>query len=120
MFSSDTKEKNSGHVDITNFEDDTVHRMLLYIYTDSLENLQFECTSKLYAAADKYQILSLKSRCSSFLKENLHPTNACGALVLAVLHNDDDLKSSAQDYNLRQPKQGFFSQERERFHEHSS
>ncbi|GBM91669.1 hypothetical protein AVEN_180048-1 [Araneus ventricosus] len=59
MFSSDMKEKNSGYVDITDFEDDIVHRMLLYVYTDSLEDLQFESASKLYTIADKYLILSL-------------------------------------------------------------
>ncbi|GBM75418.1 TD and POZ domain-containing protein 2 [Araneus ventricosus] len=111
MFSHDMKEKNSGHVDITDFEDDTIHRMLLYIYADSLEGLQFESASKLYVAADKYEILSLKNRCSSFLKENLCPENACDVLVLADLHNDDDLKSSVQDYILRQRKEVFCSQE---------
>ncbi|GBM75421.1 Speckle-type POZ protein [Araneus ventricosus] len=111
MFSHEMKEKNCRYVDITDFEDETVHRMLQYIYTDSMENLQFENASKLYAAADKYQILSLKNMCSSFLKEILCPTNACDALVLAVLHNDDDLKSSVQDYVLRQRKQVFCSQE---------
>ncbi|GBM09730.1 TD and POZ domain-containing protein 2 [Araneus ventricosus] len=111
MFSHDMKEKNSGHVDITDFEDDTVHRMLLYIYTDSLEDLQFESASKLYTIADKYQIPALKISCSSFLKENLCPKNACDALVLADLHNDDDLKSSVRDYILRQRKQVFCSEE---------
>ncbi|GBM91666.1 Speckle-type POZ protein-like B [Araneus ventricosus] len=88
MFSHDMKEKSSGHVDITDFEDDTVHRMLLYIYADSLEGLQFGSASKLYVAADKYEILSLKSRCSSFMKANLCPENACDVLVLADLHSD--------------------------------
>ncbi|GBM70523.1 TD and POZ domain-containing protein 1 [Araneus ventricosus] len=111
MLSSDMKEKNSGHVDIIDFEDDTIHRMLLFIYTDSLEDLQFEKAFKFYAAAEKYEILSLKSGCSSFLKKNLCPTNACDVLVLADLHNDDDLKTAVQDYILGQCKQIFLSQE---------
>ncbi|GBM91665.1 TD and POZ domain-containing protein 5 [Araneus ventricosus] len=111
MFSHDMKEKNCGYVDITDFEDDTVHRMLQYIYTDSLEDMRYESARKLYSIADKYQILSLKCGCSSFLKENLCPTNACDALVLADLHNDDELKSVVQDYILRQRKQIFSSQE---------
>ncbi|GBN07321.1 Speckle-type POZ protein [Araneus ventricosus] len=110
MFSDDMKEKNSGYVDITDLEDDTVHRMLLYIYTDSLEDLQVASAAKLYEAADKYAILPLRSLCSSFLKENLRPSNACRVLVLADLHNDDDLKSSVQDYILKQHKQIFYSQ----------
>ncbi|GBN07327.1 TD and POZ domain-containing protein 1 [Araneus ventricosus] len=111
MFSHDMKEKISGHVDITDFEDDTVHRMLLFIYTAVTDDLHLESASKLYAAADKYHILTLKSRCSSFLKENLCPANACGILVLADLHNDDDLKSVVEDYILEQRKQIFSSQE---------
>ncbi|CAL1295025.1 unnamed protein product [Larinioides sclopetarius] len=115
MFSHDMKEKNSGYVDITDFDDETVHRMLLYIYTDTLEGLQFESASKLYKIADKYQILSLKSKCSTFLKENLCPTNACDALVLADVHNDNDLKTAVQDYILLQHKQVFCSEEWEHF-----
>ncbi|KAF8787840.1 Protein maternal effect lethal 26 like protein [Argiope bruennichi] len=111
LFSSDMREKNSGHVDITDFENDTIHRMLLYMYTDSLEDLQFESAFELYKAADKYQILSLKSRCSSFLKESLCPSNACEMLILADLHSDDDLKGVVQEYILRQNKQFFCSQE---------
>ncbi|GBN92529.1 Speckle-type POZ protein [Araneus ventricosus] len=100
MFSHDMKEKNSGHVHITDLENDTVHRMLLFIYTDFLEDLQFESASKLYVAADKYEILSLKSRCSSFLKDNICPTKACDVLILADLHQDEDLKSFVQGYIL--------------------
>ncbi|GBL89402.1 Speckle-type POZ protein [Araneus ventricosus] len=98
MFMNDMKETNSGHVDITDFEADTVNRMLLYIYTDCLEDLHFESASKLYTIADKYEILSLRSRCSSFLQDNLRPTNACDVLILADRHQDDDLKSAVQDY----------------------
>ncbi|GBM91667.1 TD and POZ domain-containing protein 2 [Araneus ventricosus] len=115
MFSSDKKEKTSGYVDIISFEAETIHRMLLYIYTDSMENLQFEDASKLYEAADKCEILSLKSRCSSFMKENLCPENACDVLVLAYLHKDDDLKCSVQDYILGQREEFFCSQEWKNF-----
>ncbi|XP_055941850.1 speckle-type POZ protein homolog [Argiope bruennichi] len=100
MFCDDMKEKNSGHVDIIDLEDDTVHRMLLYIYTDSLEDLQFESGLKLYAAADKYEILSLRNMCSTFLKDSLCPNRACDVLILADMHHDDNLKSSVQSYIL--------------------
>ncbi|CAL1295009.1 unnamed protein product [Larinioides sclopetarius] len=73
MFSHDMKEKNIGIIDITDLDNDSVHRMLLYIYTDSLKDLQIENASKLYEAAEKYEILSLKSRCSFFLKKKFVP-----------------------------------------------
>ncbi|CAL1293164.1 unnamed protein product [Larinioides sclopetarius] len=111
MFSNNMKEKNSGHVNITDIEDDTVHRMLLYMYTDSLKDLQFESASKLYVAADKYQIPSLKSRCSFFLKENLSPTRSSEILILSDQHQDIDLKCYVQNYILENYKDIFGTEE---------
>ncbi|KAF8796454.1 TD and POZ domain-containing protein 1 [Argiope bruennichi] len=105
------KEKNSGHVDITDLEDDTVQRMLEYMYTDSLADMQLEGACKLYAAADKYQILSMKKRCSSFLKESLCPNKVYDVLVLADLHQDDDLKNDVQDYIIEHDREVFGSAE---------
>ncbi|XP_055941844.1 speckle-type POZ protein B-like [Argiope bruennichi] len=101
MFSNDMKEVNIGCVDITDLEDDTVRRMIQYIYTDSLEDLQLENAIKLYVAADKYEILSLRSRCSSFLRDNLCLNKACDILVVADLYHDEDLKTAVQDYMLK-------------------
>ncbi|GBN92760.1 Speckle-type POZ protein, partial [Araneus ventricosus] len=115
MFSSDMKEKNSGHVDITDLEEETVHRMLTYLYTDSLGDLQMESASKLYTAADKYNIPSLNRRCSSFLKDNLYPSTACEVLVVADMHQDHDLKSAVQDYILNHDKEVFDTQEWKHF-----
>ncbi|XP_055941847.1 speckle-type POZ protein B-like [Argiope bruennichi] len=115
MFSSDMKENNSGYVDIDDFEDDIVHRMLLYMYTDSLEDLRFENAPNLYRIADKYQIFSLRNECSSFLKDGLCRSNACNFLVFADLHNDDDLKTAAQGYIMVQRKEFFGSEEWRQF-----
>ncbi|CAL1282227.1 unnamed protein product [Larinioides sclopetarius] len=95
MFSNDMKEKNSGHVDITGLENDTVQRMLLYIYTDRLEDLQFESASRLYSAAVKYEILSLKEKCRFFFKDNLiqlSPREVCDLQTFARRHQDEDLE----------------------------
>ncbi|KAF8787836.1 Speckle-type POZ protein like [Argiope bruennichi] len=115
MFSSDMKEKNCGHVDVTDLEDDTVHQMLQYLYTDTLEDLKLENAYKLYTAADKYQIMSLRSKCSSFLKDNLIPDKACAFMVLADLHSDDDLRRVVQDYILKHDQEVFGSQEWKHF-----
>ncbi|GBN25831.1 Speckle-type POZ protein [Araneus ventricosus] len=115
MFSTDMMENNNGCVEITDFEDDTVHRMLLYMYTDSLKDLELEGADELYKIAEKYDIPSLKSSCSYFLKENLYQTNACGVLFLADQHNDVDLKIAAQKYIISQSDQFFESQEWEDF-----
>ncbi|GFY72286.1 hypothetical protein TNIN_19051 [Trichonephila inaurata madagascariensis] len=74
--------------------------MLLYIYTAKLQDLQWDSACNLYAAADKYQILGLKSECFSFLKDNLTQDNACNLLIFADKHLDENLKSIIQDYIL--------------------
>ncbi|GFT56853.1 hypothetical protein TNCV_2522521 [Trichonephila clavipes] len=74
--------------------------MLLYIYTATVPDLQWDTACDLYTAADKYEILSLKSKCSSFLKDNLSQGNACNLLILADEHQDQDLISAIQDYIL--------------------
>ncbi|GFT84280.1 TD and POZ domain-containing protein 3 [Trichonephila clavipes] len=93
-------KKNSEYVYIEDLDDDTVQRMLLYIYTATVPDLQWDTACDLYTAADKYEILSLKSKCSSFLKDNLSQGNACNLLILADEHQDQDLISAIQDYIL--------------------
>ncbi|GFU31833.1 TD and POZ domain-containing protein 4 [Trichonephila clavipes] len=100
MFTHDMKEKNSGCVNIDDLDDDTIQRMLLYIYTAKLQDLQWDSACNLYAAADKYEILSLKSECFSFLKDNLTQDNACSLLIFTNKHPDENLNSLIQDYIL--------------------
>ncbi|GFY37077.1 hypothetical protein TNIN_3041 [Trichonephila inaurata madagascariensis] len=61
MFTNDMKEKNNKCVDIEDLDDDTVQRMLLYMYTATLPDFQWDSACNLYAAANKYEILSLKN-----------------------------------------------------------
>ncbi|GFY70126.1 TD and POZ domain-containing protein 2 [Trichonephila inaurata madagascariensis] len=91
MFTNDMREKNSECVIIEDLDDDTVQRMLLYIYTATVPDLQWDSACNLYAAADKYEILSLKCECSSFLKDNISQDNWCDFLILADLHQDENL-----------------------------
>ncbi|GFQ64394.1 TD and POZ domain-containing protein 3 [Trichonephila clavata] len=100
MFTNDMRERNNECVDIEDLDDDTVQRMLLYVYTATLPDFQWDIACDLYAAADKYEILCLKSECSSFLKDNLSPYNACGLLILADMHQDKDLKSRTEEFIL--------------------
>ncbi|GBO25321.1 Speckle-type POZ protein [Araneus ventricosus] len=104
MFSSDMKEKINGCVDIEDLNDDTVLRLLRYIYSAEVEELEWVSANDLYDAADKYQVLDLKGICSSYLKSNLRVNNACEALVLADLHQDEDLKRFVQDFIVRHGK----------------
>ncbi|GFQ83387.1 speckle-type POZ protein-like B [Trichonephila clavata] len=110
MLTTDMKEKIQECVDVSDLEDETVRRMLLYLYTNALEDLEWESALKLYAAADKYRIVSLKNKCASFLKCNLCPNNLCEGLVLADMHGDADLKEAAQNYILRHEQDIFRSE----------
>ncbi|GFU74209.1 TD and POZ domain-containing protein 5 [Trichonephila clavipes] len=91
MFNNDMRERNSECVNIEDLDEDTVQRMLLYMYTATLPDLQWDSACDLYTASDKYEILSLKNECSSFLKDSLSPANACNLLILADMYQDEDL-----------------------------
>ncbi|GIY31811.1 TD and POZ domain-containing protein 4 [Caerostris extrusa] len=104
MFTSDMMEKIKDCVDIPDMEADTMHRLLVYVYTNKLEDNQWKNVTDLYEAADKYEIISLKDECSSVLKISLCPANACAILILADLHSDADLKTFVQEYILRNSK----------------
>ncbi|KAF8770255.1 TD and POZ domain-containing protein 1 [Argiope bruennichi] len=104
MFSNDMKEKMNDCVDIEDLNDDTVLRMLRYIYSAEVEELEWDSAAELYEAADKYQLLDLNGICSCYLKDNLQPSNACATLVLADLHQDEELRCFARDFILRHGK----------------
>ncbi|KAF8770279.1 BTB and MATH domain-containing protein 42-like [Argiope bruennichi] len=111
MFSSDMKERIKDSVEVEDLSEDTVSRMLRYIYSAEVGELEWAAATQLYEAADKYEILTLRDACSSYLKKNLCLNNACEALVLADLHQDGNLKSFVQDFILRHGKDIINSEE---------
>ncbi|GBN88585.1 Speckle-type POZ protein [Araneus ventricosus] len=104
MFQSDMKEKVQDRIVIKDLKPDTVFRMLHFMYTDSLELLLWQTASDLYVAAVKYQIMTLKDKCSSFLKSSLSLSNACEILLLSDLYKDEELKSTVQGFILKNDK----------------
>ncbi|GIY73972.1 TD and POZ domain-containing protein 1 [Caerostris darwini] len=100
MFQADMKENAMKYVDITDLDDDTLDKMLIYIYNGIFEVHHWESASELYQAANKYQILILKQLCSEFLASWICATNACEILMLADTHDDEELKKCAQTYIL--------------------
>ncbi|GBO08625.1 Speckle-type POZ protein [Araneus ventricosus] len=111
MFTKDMKEAINSTVVIEDLDLETVRRLLLYMYTDTIRDYQWENVKKLYFAADKYEILSLKRRCVSFLKTNLSVSNVSEILVLADLHQDGELKSAALDFISEYDSAVFTSEE---------
>ncbi|GIY78586.1 hypothetical protein CEXT_356221 [Caerostris extrusa] len=94
MFTRDMQETARNAVDISDLDADTVKRMLLYVYTDTLDHPDGDSVEKLYFAADKYEILCLKNKCSLLLESDLRESNACRILLLADRHQDEYLKEA--------------------------
>ncbi|GIY97245.1 speckle-type POZ protein B [Caerostris extrusa] len=79
------------------------------MYTDDVEDLDWERAKCLYFTADKYEILSLKQTCADFLKDNVDISNCCDILLLADTHQDKDLKKKAQGFIVDQSQEVFVS-----------
>ncbi|GBM29081.1 Protein roadkill [Araneus ventricosus] len=115
MFDHDMKETIKKEVDIVDMDADTLDRFLLFLYSETLEDLQWNRATKLLYAANKYQVESLKKECSSFLMSHLTASNVCEALVLADLYQDDQLTAKCQDFILENASEIFSSREWEIF-----
>ncbi|CAL1281800.1 unnamed protein product [Larinioides sclopetarius] len=111
MLINDMKEKNTDSIKVEDLEDDTVQRLLLFLYSDNLEELQWESAVQLYNAANNYAIERLKVLCSSFLVDNLSSSMASELLLLADTHNDTDLKRIVEDFILEHDEEVFCSDE---------
>ena len=55
MFSHDMEERRRGNVDILDLDSDTVHDMIIYIYSGKVGELKRKATG-LLSAADKYDL----------------------------------------------------------------
>ncbi|CAL1281779.1 unnamed protein product [Larinioides sclopetarius] len=111
MLTSDMKERNSDCIEVDDLGDDVVQQLLLFLYSDAVQNLEWAMATGLYYAADKYEIGRLKAVCSSFLVEHLSPTNAGELLLLADTHSDGDLKGGVEDFILEHEREVFVSKE---------
>ncbi|GBM68515.1 Protein roadkill [Araneus ventricosus] len=98
MLTNNMKENQENMMDISDLDEDTVGRMLTFMYTDMAGNLDWETANKLYFAADKYSLITLKSICSEVLKRNLSISNVGEALVLGHMHSDEYLKKIAVEF----------------------
>ncbi|GFW28212.1 protein roadkill [Trichonephila clavipes] len=95
MFTRDLTQKD---IEIYDLEADTLLKLLSYIYTNTIDELNWEYALKLYQAAKEYQIPSLKQKCSVFLKGNVDPSRACSVLLLAYENHDEELIGFVQEF----------------------
>ncbi|GIX94328.1 speckle-type POZ protein B [Caerostris extrusa] len=79
MFTSkkETEADSAVVVLVEDLDDDTAQRLLLFLYTGVLEDLQWDTAYKLLKTAEKYQIEQLKIKCTSFCwATSVHPMPA--------------------------------------------
>ncbi|KAF8788722.1 Speckle-type POZ protein-like B like protein [Argiope bruennichi] len=98
MLTSNMSENENNVVEISDLQAETVRRMLIFMYTNTVDDLDWDTAKKLYFAADKYDIAILKQICSDFLKINLKLDNVGEVLALANMHSDEDLKNVALEF----------------------
>ncbi|XP_057317899.1 speckle-type POZ protein B-like [Microplitis mediator] len=90
MFTHEMKEKRDNEVTIPDIEPEIFNKLLEFIYTDDINNLDMDAAS-LLEAANKYQLLKLKSLCEESLSKSASIDNAIKLMILADLHNANQL-----------------------------
>ncbi|XP_057319185.1 speckle-type POZ protein B-like [Microplitis mediator] len=90
MFTHKMKENRDNKVAIPDIEPKIFNKLLEFIYTDEINDLDMDAVS-LLEAADKYQLLTLKSLCEKSLSKSVSIDNAIALMILADLHNANQL-----------------------------
>ncbi|XP_057318708.1 speckle-type POZ protein B-like [Microplitis mediator] len=90
MFTHEMKENRESGVTIPDIDPEIFNKMLEFIYTDEINNLDADA-AYLLEAADKYQLLNLKSLCEESLSKSCSIDNAIKLMILADLHNANQL-----------------------------
>lgn len=99
MFENDMKEKSSNIIKIDDVEPDTLQRMLTYLHSDVLpEGLLIKDAISLYEVANKYDLGSLKERCSVTLATHVSVENLCHLLVIVKKFQDSFLMTAVHDF----------------------
>ena len=112
MLKADMVEAQTGEVVTQDIEEKTMEKLLEFIYTGEIDNMDDQLEMLLYAA-DYYEILGLVSEgredfflieefqiqvCKSALsQEDVTPKNATNILLLADRHSLNELKKVNQD-----------------------
>uniref|UniRef100_A0A6V7HZT4 BTB domain-containing protein n=1 Tax=Bracon brevicornis TaxID=1563983 RepID=A0A6V7HZT4_9HYME len=97
MFENESMlESQTGEVEIKDLSSAVLKEMLLYMYTDEIEDRSV--AMELLAAAQKYQMEGLKAKCSVIIMEDLKPENAAHSLYFANLYGPPGLREYIIDF----------------------
>uniref|UniRef100_A0A915K4G0 Uncharacterized protein n=1 Tax=Romanomermis culicivorax TaxID=13658 RepID=A0A915K4G0_ROMCU len=86
MFDHDMKEANSSQCKIDDLTPEAVRAILQFLYSGTCPQIE-EFAEEILPAADKYQIILLKSRCEHRLAGKISLENVCRYLKLADKHS---------------------------------
>jgi hypothetical protein len=100
MFTSNLTESTSNTLKIDDIEPRVFNELLLFLYTDFVNDLK-RFAAELLIAADKYMLKSLKAKCETSLARNINITNCCDMLLLADLYSALDLKTFVLEFIQR-------------------
>jgi speckle-type POZ protein len=104
MFLHPTKEMQSNQVEVNDVDPDVFQELLRFIYIGNAQSTTMnKMASGLLAAADKYLLGDLKSRCETHLIRQMSSENCLELLSVPTHHPAEHLKKNAIDYFRRYP-----------------
>ncbi len=93
-----TKESMEGRVVIEDVSAEVLHLLLTFLYTGAVDFKSENLTVELLAAADKYQVDSLKAICAERIAAGLTVQTMFPTLLIADLYSAPELKSRTMDF----------------------
>jgi len=96
MFKHEMKETKEGKIVIEDMSAEVLKEVIRFLYCGKVENMA-NLSPELYAAADKYQLEILKSKCELHLVQNISITNALDMFVLGDTYGGKVLKEKAEE-----------------------
>ncbi|EFX72949.1 hypothetical protein DAPPUDRAFT_253786 [Daphnia pulex] len=105
MFLYHTIELISGEVEVDDIDPDVFQEVLRYLYTGLTRSAAMDIMAPaLLAAADKYLLGQLKTRCETHLIRQMSAKNCLDLLALTITHHPaEHLKKYAIEYFRRYP-----------------
>lgn len=105
MFAHNMKEKQYGVIEVAEFESEVVKKMVDYLYTRKLGNIE-GVTQELFKIAHRYQIHELCHRCEEYYLFNVYFNNGyiVEMLELTDLYGLEKLKKNSDKFVQRYEK----------------
>ncbi|XP_057321798.1 speckle-type POZ protein-like [Microplitis mediator] len=97
MFSHEMIEKKDNRLTIIDIDPEIFEKVLEYIYTDKVVDLDDDAND-LLEAADKYQLETLKQMCQNSLSKSLTAENSIYLMTLAERHNAKELLEYVSEF----------------------